>query len=183
MKTSIFLTVIGVVASLYACNSQALDDAAVTAKVKAKLAADSQTSAIKIGVETHEGAVTLTGTVPTEQEKDKAKELAASEPGVKRVVNNINVDPNSIGATNVGQKIDEAKREVSKTAADDVILAKIKSKLLVAGLSGIDVDVNSGEIVLKGKVKSNDEKTEAETIAKNTDGVKSVKNELTVGAA
>ena len=183
MKASIFLTVAAVLVSLCACNSQALDDAAITAKVKAKLAADSQTSAIKIGVETQDSVVTLTGTVPTEQEKDKAKELAEGEPGVKRVVNNINVDPNSIGATNVGQKIDEAKRQASKTVADDVILGKIKSKLLVAGLSGIEVDVSDGEVVLKGKVKSNDEKTEAQAIAKNTDGVKSVKNELNVGAA
>src|SRR5262249_11010541 len=183
MKASIFLTVVAALVSLCACNSQALDDSAITAKIKAKLAGDSQTSAIKIGVETTDGVVTLTGTVPTEQEKDKAKELANSEAGVKRVVNNLNVDPNSIGATNVGQKIDEAKKEASKTAADDVILAKIKSKLLVAGLSSIDVNVNDGQVVLKGKVKSSDDKTEAEAIAKNTDGVKSVKSELNVGAA
>src|SRR5262249_50081203 len=127
MKALTLLTGMAVIVSLGACNSQTLDDSAITAKVKAKLAGDSQTSAIKIGVETNDGVVTLTGAVPTEQEKDKARELAAGEPGVKRVVNNINVDPNSIGATNVGQKIDEAKRQASKAATDDVILTKIKS--------------------------------------------------------
>ncbi|HEV8486161.1 MAG TPA: BON domain-containing protein, partial [Blastocatellia bacterium] len=50
---------------LVGCNSRAVDDSAITAKVKSKLAADSQTSAIKISVETKDGVVTLSGTVPT----------------------------------------------------------------------------------------------------------------------
>ena len=183
MNTLKFVSVVALVTAIAACNSQALDDTAITAKVKAKLAGDSQTSAIKIGVDTTDGVVTLTGTVPTELEKDKARDLAANESGVKKVVNNITVDPNSIGATNAGQKIDEAKKEVSRTASDDLILTKIKSKLLVAGLSGIEVDVTSGDVVLKGNVKSSDDKSEAEVIARNTDGVKTVKNQLNVKAA
>jgi len=183
MKTLKFLSAVALVTALSACNSQALDDSVITAKVKAKLAEDSQTSAIKIGVDTTDGVVTLTGTVPTELEKDKAKELAANESGVKKVVNNITVDPNSIGATNAGQKIEQAKKEVSKTAGDDLILTKIKSKLIVAGLSSIEVDVSNGDVVLKGNVKSSDDKSEAEVIARNTDGVKTVKNQLNVKAA
>jgi len=186
MKISTFLTAVATVVTLVAtvaCNSRAVDDAEVTAKIKARLATDSQTSAIKIGVETSDGAVTLTGTVPTQQEKRRAEELATSEPGVKKVVNNINVDPNSIGATNAGQKIDEAKKDVTRAASDELILTKIKSKLLVAGLSGVDVDVSNGEVSLKGKVKNSDARTEAETLARNTDGVKSVKNELNVQSA
>jgi osmotically-inducible protein OsmY len=183
MRTSIFLGVIAMAMIAVACNSQAVDDASITAKVKGRLAADSQTSAIKIGVGTSGGEVTLTGTVPTDKEKARAQQIAANEAGVKKVVNNINVDPNSIGATNAGEKVEEAKKEVSKTAADDLILGKIKSKLLVAGLSSVAVNVDNGQVVLTGKVKSTEEKTEAEAIAKDTDGVKGVKDELNIQAA
>jgi osmotically-inducible protein OsmY len=181
MKTTLFVIVI--VMACFACNSQALDDSTITARVKAALATDSQTSAIKIGVETNDGVVTLTGKVPTDTEKSKAQELASNENGVKKIVNNINVDPDSIGATNAAQTVDEAKKEVSQTASDDLILAKIKSKLLVAGLSGVSVDVSKGDVILKGKVKNKEEKTEAEDIAKNTNGVKVVKSGLNIGAA
>jgi len=183
MKTSMLVVSIAVIMSFVACSSQTVADSAITAKVKARLAADSQTSAIKIGVDTTAGAVTLSGTVPTTQEKARAGQIASSESGVKKVVNNITVDPNSIGASNAGQKADEAKKEASTAADDDVILGKIESKLLVAGLSTVHVDVNDGQVVLKGKVKSADEKTEAETIAKGTAGVRDVKSELNIAAA
>jgi len=183
MKTSILVVSIAVVMSFVACNSQTLADSAITAKVKARLATDSQTSAVKIGVETTDGAVTLSGTVPTNQEKARAGQIASSESGVKKVVNNITVNPNSIGASKAGENADEAKEAASKTAGDDLILGKIESKLLVAGLSSVHVDVNDGQVVLKGMVKSTEEKTEAETIAKDTDGVRDVKSELNVGAA
>jgi hypothetical protein len=93
-----------------ACSSQAVDDSTVTAKVKTKLAADTQTSAIKIGVDTIGGVVTLSGTVPTDTEKNKAEELAKNTDGVKRVVNKISVDPNSLGATNFGQRSSKTSR-------------------------------------------------------------------------
>jgi hypothetical protein len=48
-KTSLFAAMAAVVLAL-ACNSRILDDAGIAAKVKGKLAEDSQTSAIKIGV-------------------------------------------------------------------------------------------------------------------------------------
>jgi osmotically-inducible protein OsmY len=160
---------------------QAIDDAATTAKIKAKLAADSQTSAIKIDVETNNGAVTLTGTVPSEQEKAKAAELATDEPGVKRVIDNIHVNPNSTDSTNAGERLGQAEQHASRVVDDDAILAKIKSKLIVADLSGVHVDVSSGQVVLTGTVKDGTESTEAETLAKDTDGVTTVKNQLSIG--
>ena len=46
--------------------------------------------------------------------------------------------------------------------------------------SDIDVDVSKGVVTLKGTVKSAAARTKAVSIAKATDGVKSVKNLLTV---
>ena len=42
------------------------------------------------------------------------------------------------------------------------------------------MDVTDGEVVIKGEVESAQEKQKAEEIARKTDGVISVKNELVV---
>ena len=78
---------------LVACSSQAVDDSTVTAKVKTKLATDSQTSAIKIGVDTTGGVVTLSGTVPTPEDISKAMLLAMETDGVTEVVSTLQVKP------------------------------------------------------------------------------------------
>lgn len=164
---------IAIAASCFGCASPAVDDATISTKVKTKLAADTETSAIKIGVETVAGVVTLTGTVPTEREKGKAEEIARKTEDVKRVDNKITVDTNSLGATNVGQKAEEA-------VTDATILTKVKTKLLAEGIVGTNVDVDHGKVTLKGEVESAKEKTQAVDIAKATDGVTSVVNQLTV---
>src|ERR1044071_9140821 len=120
--------------------SQTANDSAVTAKVKTKLAADTETSAIKIGVETNNGVVTLSGEVPTDKEKSKAEQLAKNTDGVKRVVNEIKVSPESTSASNFGEKAGEAAKNVGETISDAAILAKLKSKLIADGITGTNVD-------------------------------------------
>ena len=180
MRRALIPTLIAVVVFLVSCSSQGVDDSTVTAKVKSKLAADSQTSAIKIGVETNNGVVKLTGTVPTNTEKTKAEQLARNTEGVKQVSNEIKVDPNSTGATNLGDKAGEAAKGLGETISDASILAKVKAKLIADGITGTDVDVSNGAVVLKGQVEDAKEKSKAEELAKNTDGVKGVTNQLTV---
>src|SRR5215467_6454496 len=138
MKTSLFAVFTATLMTM-ACNSQMLADTGITAKVKGKLAEDSQTSAIKISVSTTNGVVTLGGTVPTDTEKSRAEQIARQTDGVKKVVNEINVDAGSVGASNAGEKVDEAKKQVEDTARDKLILGKIESKLVVAGISGASV--------------------------------------------
>src|SRR5262245_45154086 len=52
-----------------------VDDAAITAKVKAKLVADRAGNLVKVNVETKDGMVTLLGTVPKPEDKARAEEL------------------------------------------------------------------------------------------------------------
>src|SRR5436190_22069347 len=141
MKLFLVTCVITVTLAAFGCASQTTDDVAITASIKGKLAANSDTSAIKIGVETVNGVVTLSGTVPTETEKARAGEVAGKTDGVARVVNNIKVDPNSIGATNAGEKagevVDRAKDKTSEAAraagdaiSDAAILTRIKAQLV-----------------------------------------------------
>src|ERR1041384_2960262 len=182
-KRLVISALIAVSLSFGACSSQAVDDSTVTAKVKTKLAADTQTSAIKIGVDTVAGVVTLSGTVPTDTEKNKAEELAKNTDGVKQVVNRISVDPNSLGATNFGDKADQAAKEVGGAISDEAILAKLKAKLISDGITGTNIDVNDGKVVLKGQVEDPQKKAKAEDLARKTDGVKDVRNQLPVKKA
>src|SRR5262249_56290069 len=146
MKRLVIPTIIAVVAFLACCNSQAVDDAAITAKVKSKLATDSQTSAIRISVETKGAVVTLTGNVPSDTEKSKAETLAKNTDGVKRVQNEIKVTPES--SSTVGDKAGEAAQQAGEAMSDAAILAKLKAKLLADGITGNDVDVTNGAFIL-----------------------------------
>lgn len=152
---------------------QAVDDVSVSAKVKAKLAGDAATSAITIGVSTANGVVTLSGAVPTEQEKAKAEQLARGTEGVAQVVNNITIDPNAVGASNIKEKTEEA-------VSDAAILSKIKAKFVLEKITGTDVDVDNGEVTLKGEVSDKKQIAQAAEIARSTNGVRSVNNQLIV---
>lgn len=66
-------------------------DAGITAKVKSKFLGDTGVSGLKIDVDTKNGVVTLTGTVPTAAEKRRAMELAKGTDGVKSVVDRLKV--------------------------------------------------------------------------------------------
>ncbi|MGS5087016.1 BON domain-containing protein [Hydrogenophaga sp. A37] len=72
-----------------------VDDAAITTRVKARFAQDEQVSAMRIGVETLNGTVQLSGFATTQTEKDKAASIARSVPDVRNVQNNIVVRPAS----------------------------------------------------------------------------------------
>ena len=54
----------------------ALEDGALTAKIKSKMALDDSVKALDINVDTSGGVVTLTGTVHSEAERTRAVQLA-----------------------------------------------------------------------------------------------------------
>ena len=66
---------------------------------------------------------------------------------------------------------------------DSSITASVKSKLVAektANLTRIEVDTTNQVVTLSGTVASAAEKTKAEQLARQVDGVKSVKNNLQV---
>jgi hyperosmotically inducible periplasmic protein len=69
-----------------------IDDASITAQVKVSLASHRSTSALKTGVETTDGVVTLTGVAKNAAEKSLVSKLAADVNGVGSVVNHMTVD-------------------------------------------------------------------------------------------
>lgn len=72
---------------------QFVDDTTITTRVKARFAEDKQVSAMRIGVETLNGTVQLSGFATTQTEKDKASSIARAVPDVRNVQNNIVVRP------------------------------------------------------------------------------------------
>ena len=66
-----------------------IDDATITAAVKSRLLEDPQVKGLKIDVDTREGVVFLTGSVRTQQESDRAVQVARGTEHVKDVKPNL----------------------------------------------------------------------------------------------
>lgn len=98
--TKLFVASMVVIASLAGCAGmggtgptrtvgQAVDDVTIGTKLKAALAADPELSALKINVDTTQGAVRLRGEVKTIALRRKAEDLARKTEGVKSVDNQL----------------------------------------------------------------------------------------------
>ena len=72
--------------------SDAADNAATTASIKAKLLKDSATSGLAIDVDTTDGVVTLSGKVASHEEIARAMGLAMETKGVRKVVSALQVE-------------------------------------------------------------------------------------------
>ena len=76
------------------------------------------------------------------------------------------------------------RETVSSGAHNATLTGKVKSALANGAgaktMTSIDVDSDNGVVTLKGKVASADLKKKAGDIAKKVEGVKSVKNQLSV---
>ena len=70
---------------------ETVEEAAVTAKIKAKMTLDDLVKARTISVTTHGNAVTLSGTVQSTAEHDRAMSLARETAGVKVVIDELHV--------------------------------------------------------------------------------------------
>ncbi len=122
-----------------------------------------------VNAESKDGIVTLTGTVAEESSKELAQETAMSLPGVASVDNKL-----------------ATKAEAAAERSDAWISGKIKLTLLFhRKVSGINtkVDVKDGIVTLKGEALSIAQKELTGEYAKDIDGVKDVKNDMTVAAA
>lgn len=195
MKKLSQLMLAAVIAVSAAC---AASDPGVTTAVKSKLAADDTVKAYQIDVDTKDGVVTLTGTVPTAAARDRALELARGTDGVTRVEDRLTV--NAAGtideraeregrdaaskAEAAGDRAGDAAAGAGAAITDAGITAAVKTRLLadpdVAGLE-IDVDTQEKVVTLSGTVATAAQKTEAGSIARDTTGVSRVVNNLKVG--
>ena len=69
------------------------EDIRIEAEVKARLVAEKTANLTRVGVTSTNGSVYLTGTVVSAEQREQAGALARDVPGVKSVVNRLDVRP------------------------------------------------------------------------------------------
>jgi len=119
-----------------------------------------------IKIQSMDGVVILTGTVSEESHKSMAQETMASLPGVKSVDNRL-----------------EVKGAPPSANSDAWLSEKVKATLLFhrsVSASKTEVYVNEGIVTLRGEAASESQKELTTEYAKDVEGVKEVKNEMTV---
>src|SRR5438477_9393581 len=92
-KLSFYVTaaVLGAILTIGVGCTKAPNDAQLTSDIQSKLVADSGLQGKQLGVKAENGTVTLTGTVDNDGQREAAARYASSEPGVKQVINNLQV--------------------------------------------------------------------------------------------
>lgn len=162
------LTLISLACSSTRPTSEQIDDAAITASIKGKFAADPEINPFKIDVDTMEGRVRLSGTVDDDYTREEAERLARRTKGVRSVDNDV-----TVGRKTAGESIRDAE-----------ILARVKSKLAAdpeINPFNLDVDVENGVVTLTGRVAKQQARDEAGRLAEATEGVVDVRNKVKVG--
>jgi hyperosmotically inducible protein len=139
----------------------------VTLKIHAQFIPEKTLENTDIDVETSRGAVTLHGAVPSQEAKARAAAIAKATDGVTSVKDNLRV----------------ARASPGGRMQDGWVKAKIAAQLVAEHAldnSDIDIDVGRGSVTLAGAVSTEAARLRAESLAKATDGVKSVRNDLKV---
>nr|WP_113866922.1 molecular chaperone OsmY [Brenneria salicis]NMN92966.1 hyperosmotically inducible protein [Brenneria salicis ATCC 15712 = DSM 30166]RBP61939.1 hyperosmotically inducible protein [Brenneria salicis ATCC 15712 = DSM 30166]RLM31256.1 molecular chaperone OsmY [Brenneria salicis ATCC 15712 = DSM 30166] len=147
-----------------------MSDSATTAKVKSALLENKSITSGDISVETTNGMVTLSGFVGSQEIAARAVEIATKTEGVTSVSDKLQVK-------------DNASQSVGAYAGDAMTTSTVKAKLLADDIvpsRKVKVETQEGVVLLSGEVDNQVQSARAESIAKSVDGVKSVKNSLTV---
>ena len=122
-----------------------------------------------IKTESKNGAVTLTGTVAESSHKSLAEDTVESLPGVKSVDNQLKIEG-----------------ENHAEHSDGWLGTKVKTALLFhrnVRATKTDVNVKDGVVTLSGEASSTAQKELTTEYAKDVEGVKDVKNEMTIAKA
>ena len=90
-RQSFYSCVLSVVLLLTVGCAKRLDDAKMSSEIQSKFSQDSGLSAKQLTVQANDGVVTLSGAVDNAAQRDAAGQQAASIPGVKTVINNLQI--------------------------------------------------------------------------------------------
>ena len=147
-----------------------MDDSTITAKVKAALVDNESIKSTDISVKTDKKVVTLSGFVQSQAQAEAAVAAAKAVEGVASVSDKLHVR-------------DSKESSLKGYAGDTATTSEVKAKLLADNIvpsRNVKVETTDGVVQLSGTVKSQAQSDRAESIAKAVEGVKSVKNDLTM---
>lgn len=164
-------------------------DRAVTGKINGDAALVAYD--IDVSADADKNEVTLSGSVPTQGLRMKAVDAAKTVGTNLMVTDKIEVKPGDVERKDYNEDMAREARERAAADSDSLgdsiddawIHTKIRSKLVGEGTlpgSSLNVDVKDNVVTLRGSVATRADRTKAEQIAKDTEGVKSVRNQLTV---
>jgi hyperosmotically inducible periplasmic protein len=156
----------------------AIHDASTTARIKTTYLFSGHLNPFRINVDTRDGVVTLHGTVPSDIHRDLAGEIAKNAEGVREVDNELR-----ISSSGGGDGPDAAEKTFGEAVHDATLTASVKMSLAFGrGVKGsnITVHTNRGIVTLTGEVDSEAERQLASRLARDTEGVKDVVNQLRV---
>ena len=135
---------------------------------------------VKVSVKN--GVATLSGDVATEAQKADAARLAQVT-GITAVENHVTV--NKDADQTLADRTKKGLNKSGEAITDAWITAKVKWRIVRADDldgSNISVDTKDHVVTLTGTVKNAAGKERASSLAKRTDGVKNVVNQLTISA-
>ena len=115
-RASVYLSVILLVSLMgitAACN-QVPNDAQISTQLQDKLNADSGLQGKQLSVQASKGVVTLSGNVDNDAQREAAARYAAAIPGVKEVINNLQV-----GAPASAAAVQDAPQQQAPASSND----------------------------------------------------------------
>lgn len=155
----------------------AVHDASITARIKTTYLFNRHLDSVRIHVETHDGVVALSGTVPSDIHRDLAAAIAGNADGVREVRNDLELaEGGADGPEEAEKTFGEAVHDASVTASVKMALAFERG---VRG-SSISVHTDRGTVVLTGEVESEAERQLAARVARDIEGVKHVVSQIQV---
>jgi osmotically-inducible protein OsmY len=163
-----------------------VNDASVETRVQARYFADATVKGHRIDVDADNGVVTLTGAVQSDAAKARAVDLARQVDGVTRVDDRLRVEPEQRADARRPAETGDSADTDPNTVNPGWITTKIQSQYFLSpDVKGNNIDVTTmgnGHVTLRGTVESAAERQEAVRIARATDGVRDVSDELRVAA-
>lgn len=159
--------------------SQKLSDAGISTRIKTSYIFNEHLAAHKIDVDTHDGVVTLSGTVKSDIEKELAEEIAKNVAGTRSVENRLQIGE----AVERSENDQDPDRTFGQAVKDATTTASVKTALAFEkGVKASDINVTTrwGTVTLTGTVATKREAELAKQTAAKTAGVKEVVNEIQV---
>jgi hyperosmotically inducible protein len=153
------------------CSSQKANVPAAKDQVEAALN-QNNLGDVKVAEDRDKGVVTLTGNVKSDEDKQRAEELAKQAAPGRVIANEIGVRPSGV---------ESQAKDVDKNT-DDAIENHMKALIAANNWNNqhIKFDAKNGVLTLKGDVDSAEQRTRVEKEAANIPGVTQVVNEMDV---